>query len=152
MCTHTVPSALQMTHLPLVYLSHLLSGIYPPFHPIILAIARTKFHFGRCATCSVKRLYLGLRVVMVSHLGPYYRPTGLVMCIPADLRSHGGWLAGSRIRFAVGVRIEIPEGPWRLYAPPHTKPACKSHHMHPTATPGRRNRTSVAIFVWKLWW
>ena len=31
------------------------------------------------------------------------------MCIPADLRSHGGWLAGSHIRFAVGVRIETPE-------------------------------------------
>ena len=74
------------------------------------------------------------------------------MCIPADLRSHGGWLAGSHIRFAVGVRIEIPEGPWRLYAPPHTKQAFKSLHMHPNATPGRRNRTSVAIFVWKLWW
>ena len=126
--------------------------IYPPFHPGFTAIAVTKLHSGRCATYSVKRLCLDLRVVVVSHLGPYYRPRGLVMCIPADLRSHGGWPAGSHIRFPVGVRIGIPEGPWRLYAPPHTKPACKSHHMHPNATPGRRNRTSVAIFVWKLWW
>ena len=44
---------------------------YPPDYPIFLAIARIKLDPGRCATCSVKWLYLGLRVVMVSHLGSY---------------------------------------------------------------------------------